>query len=97
VSSPEPVPDLIPLDGEQRHIVVRVILVGAAVVCFALGVLFGFVPGIPGFAFHIVGLLLLGAASRRVAVWVNRREARLSTRHRLWLRRFLRREVTGTS
>jgi len=96
VTSPEPLNELIAVDGPRRHVVVRVALVGGAVACFALGVLFGFVPGIPGFVFHVVGLLLLGMASRRFARWLNRRESQLPLRYRRWIRKLLRRDVRDT-
>jgi Flp pilus assembly protein TadB len=84
-------PDLLPEDGAQRGMVARVALLVAALLCFALGVVFWLVPVMTGIPFWILGFVVLGMASRAAARWVNRQERRLPRRARLLLRPRLRR------
>jgi Flp pilus assembly protein TadB len=89
--SGEDLPDLLPEAGAQRGMVARAALLVAALLCFVLGVVFWLVPVMTGIPFWILGLVLLGMASRTAARWVNRHERRLPRRARLLLRPKLRR------
>ena len=54
----------------------------AGLVLVVVGILLGPVPVAPGFVFVLLGLGLLGIASRRVAGWLDRLEAALRRRWR---------------
>ncbi len=65
----------------------RIGLLLASGVFFALGVVGWLVPVITGVPFYVLGFITLGMASRRVAHFVNRQEARLPHKYRVFLRR----------
>jgi hypothetical protein len=56
----------------------RVLLIGGALLLFALGIFGWLVPVVTGIPFYVAGLVLLGIASPSVRRWINRTEARLS-------------------
>ena len=93
-TQPPPAPELpalLPEDGAERGMVMRIVLLVVAVLCFVLGVVFWLVPVMTGIPFWILGFIVLGMASRSAARWVNRQERRLPRRARLLLRPRLRR------
>jgi hypothetical protein len=90
---PQPLPDLVRVEGQQRSLVVRIALLIVALVCFVLAIIGWLVPVVTGIPFWIAGFLVLGMASRRAARWINRQEAKLPQRWRLLLRPKLRREL----
>jgi hypothetical protein len=83
-------PPLLRIRRTRRSPVKRVLLIGAAVLCFGAGILGWLVPVITGIPFYIAGLILLAMASPRVLEWINQAEARLSPKWRKRLREGLR-------
>jgi hypothetical protein len=83
-------PALLDERGPERHYVMRVLLLLGAVGCLILGIIGWLIPVLPGFPFYILGAVLAGMASRRVAAFLNRQERRLPLRVRLLLRPKLR-------
>jgi len=65
----------------------RVLLLAAACVCFALGLVGWLVPVVTGIPFYIAGLVFLAGASERCRRWINGWERRLPHKYRLNLRR----------
>jgi hypothetical protein len=93
----QPLPDLIKVDGRDRHPLHRAALFTGAIVFFVLGVVGWLLPVITGVPFYVVAILLLGMASTRAANWFNAQERRLPHRWRVRLRKMLLRgKETGT-
>ena len=84
-----PLPDLIKVDGRDRHPLHRAALFGGALVFFVLGVIGWLVPVVSGVPFYVIAILLLGMASTRAANWFNAQERRLPHRWRVRLRKML--------
>lgn len=89
---PQPLPDLVQVEGRERSVAARVALLFMTLIFFALAIIGWLVPIVTGIPFWILGFLTLGMASRRAARWVNRQEARMPYRWRLLLRPKLRKE-----
>ena len=85
----EPLPDLF-RKPVARPVWRRCLFLVAAIVLFAIGLLTVVIPGIIGPPFHIAALICLAIFSERVRQWLNAWERRLSLRHRLTLRSWLR-------
>lgn len=64
----------------------RILLIGAALLCFVAGIFGWLVPVVTGIPFYVAGLILLAVASPPVRRWVNRSEAKLSPRWRKLIR-----------
>lgn len=79
-------PPLLRVPREPVPLGKRLLLIAGAILCFAVGIFGWLVPVVTGVPFYLLGLILLGSASRRVLEWVNRQEARLSPRWRKKLR-----------
>jgi hypothetical protein len=82
-----PLPDLIEFDERHRHWLMRSALVVGGIALLIIGAILGPVPVIPGSVFGILGLAMLGMASRRVADWINRVERKLPYKLRVGLRK----------
>jgi hypothetical protein len=82
-------PDLIKVDGRDRHPLHRAALFTGAVIFFVLGVIGWLLPVVTGVPFYIVAILLLGMASTRAANWFNAQERRMPYRWRVRLRKML--------
>jgi hypothetical protein len=78
-------PDLLP-QRRSLPVVWRVLALIGGVLFIALGFLGWLVPIVTGIPFYVVGLGLLGLASRRARGWINTAERRLPHRLRLLLR-----------
>jgi hypothetical protein len=83
---PAELPDLIP---ERRPLPMhwRILALAGGVLLIVLGFVGWLVPIVTGIPFYVVGLGLLGLASRRVRHWINTAERRLPLRLRLLLRK----------
>jgi hypothetical protein len=87
-SSP-PLPDLL-RDQDGRHpFWRRMIFLGAALVCFAAGVVGWLIPVVTGIPFYVAGLVFLGLASDRTRRFINRLERRLAESTRRRIRRLI--------
>jgi hypothetical protein len=87
-SSP-PLPDLL-RDQDGRHpLWLRMIFLGAALVCFAAGVVGWLIPVVTGIPFYAAGLVFLGLASDRTRRFINRLERRLAESTRRKIRRLI--------
>lgn len=101
MSAHRPLPDLFREPDRRHPFWLRVLFLGAALVCFAAGVVGWLIPVITGLPFYAIGLVFLGLTSERVRRWVNRLERRCaeSTRRKIrsllaripgaWLRRLI--------
>lgn len=87
-SAPEmqSIPDLVSADPAKRGIGSRILLSVGGVLLIVLGVIGWILPLVPGVPFLVLGFALLGMCSQRLAVRINRAEARLPIKWRLWLR-----------
>ena len=84
-----PLPDLL-LEQDGRHpFWLRTVFLGAALVCFVLGVVGWLIPVITGIPFYVAGLVFLGLASDRTRRLINRTERRLSENTRRKMRRLI--------
>ena len=84
-----PLPDLLH-DQQGRHpFWLRVVFLGAALVCFVGGVVGWLIPVVTGIPFYAAGLVFLGLASDRTRRLINRLERRLSESTRLRIRRLI--------
>ena len=79
-------PPLLRIRKTRKSLLSRVLLVGAAILCFIAGILGWLLPVITGIPFYVLGLILLGMASSSVRDWINRSEAKLPPRWRKLLR-----------
>lgn len=84
-----PLPDLLRSPHERHPFWLRVVFLGAAVVCFALGVVGWLIPVITGIPFYAAGLVFLGLASDRTRRFINRMERKLSEKTRRRIRRVI--------
>jgi len=91
------IPDLLQADPQKRGRTVRILLTLLAVVVLGLGVVAWILPFLSGIPLFILGLTMLGMASRRVAIAVNAAESRLPTKWRLWLRPTLRSKLESSA
>ena len=88
----KPVLPFVPIPRKPRRLWVKLVMVGSAVLCLGVGVASSALPGIPGFVFVAVGLILLGISVPKVGRWVNHLEAKLppkwrrKLRPKLWLK-----------
>lgn len=82
-------PDLLRDPAGRHPFWLRIIFLGAAVVCFALGVVGWLIPVITGIPFYAAGLVFLGLASDRTRRFINRMERRLSESTRQRMRRLI--------
>jgi hypothetical protein len=90
MSAPPPeLPDLLRLHGKRRPLWVRALCLAGAVVFFFLGLVGWLIPFVTGIPFYLVAIALLGMASDRVIVWINRLDRKLPYRWRGRLRRGL--------
>lgn len=81
--------DLLAPHERPRPTWVRALCIAGAVVFFLLGIVGWLVPVVTGVPFYLVSLALLGLASDRILLWVNRQERKLPHRWRTELRRAL--------
>jgi hypothetical protein len=88
---PVELPDLLQVERHGAGAVRKMALLLVAGGFFLLGIVFWLIPVVTGLPFHLLALMTLGMASRRVAGWINRHERRLPWRWRLRLRPALRR------
>lgn len=65
------------------------IFLGAALVCFAAGVVGWLIPVVTGIPFYVAGLVFLGLASDRTRRFINRLERRLAESTRRKIRRLI--------
>ena len=65
------------------------IFLGAALVCFAAGVVGWLIPVVTGIPFYAAGLVFLGLASDRTRRFINRLERRLAESTRRRIRRLI--------
>jgi len=65
------------------------IFLGAALVCFAAGVVGWLIPVVTGIPFYAAGLVFLGLASDRTRRLINRLERRLAESTRRRIRRLI--------
>jgi ABC-type uncharacterized transport system permease subunit len=79
-------PPLLKIRRTRRSLLKRLLLIGAAILCFITGIFGWLIPVVTGIPFYLAGLILLAMASPRVLEWINRAEARLSTKWRRRLR-----------
>lgn len=86
---PPELSDLLAPHGKDRPFWVRLLCFAGAAVCLVLGIIGWLIPVVTGIPFYLVGLALLGMASDRGVVWINRLERRLPDRFRRELRRAL--------
>jgi hypothetical protein len=84
-----PLPDLLRERDGSHPFWLRIIFMGAALVCFALGVVGWLIPVITGIPFYAAGLIFLGLASDRTRRFINRMERRLSESTRRKIRRMI--------
>lgn len=89
MTSSPPLPDLL-RDQDGRHpFWLRMIFLGAALVCFAAGVVGWLIPVVTGIPFYAAGLVFLGLASDRTRRLINRLERRLAESTRRRIRRLI--------
>lgn len=89
MTSSPPLPDLL-RDQDGRHpFWLRMIFLGAALVCFAAGVVGWLIPVVTGIPFYVAGLVFLGLASDRTRRLINRLERRLAESTRRKVRRLI--------
>ena len=86
-------PELLPEREKRLHVAWRVVALAGGIVFMILGVVGWLFPVVTGIPFYIVGLGLLGMASRRVRHWINQLDERLPTKVRLILRPKLRKAM----
>lgn len=86
-------PDLIETKGPERSVIHRVALWTLAGLCFVIGVVFWLIPVLTGIPFYVAGVAFLGMSSPRIGRWINDHEARLPHRHRVRIRKLLRRPL----
>jgi hypothetical protein len=84
-----PLPDLLRAPDGRHPFWLRVVFLGAAVVCLALGVVGWLIPVMTGIPFYAAGLVFLGLASDRTRRFINRMEHRLSENTRRRMRRVI--------
>jgi hypothetical protein len=84
-----PLPDLLRARDRRHPFWVRIIFLGAAVVCLALGVVGWLIPVMTGIPFYAAGLIFAGLASDRTRRFINRMEHRLSEDTRRRMRRVI--------
>jgi hypothetical protein len=84
-----PLPDLLREPDGRHPFWLRVFFLGAALACFALGVVGWLIPVVTGIPFYVAGLVFLGLASDRTRRLINRQERRLAESTRRKLRRVL--------
>jgi hypothetical protein len=87
----DPLGDLIATDRPPLPTWKRALLVGGGVLFLVLGMAGWLIPLVTGIPFYIVGLVMLGSASRRFAEWINGLDRRLPFKARRLLRRAKRR------
>jgi hypothetical protein len=87
-SSP-PLPDLLRNQDGRHPFWLRMIFLGAALVCFAAGVVGWLIPVVTGIPFYAAGLVFLGLASDRTRRLINRLERRLAENTRRRIRRLI--------
>jgi hypothetical protein len=87
-SSP-PLPDLLRAQDGRHPFWLRIIFLGAALVCFAAGVVGWLIPVVTGIPFYAAGLVFLGLASDRTRRFINRLERRLAESTRRKIRRLI--------
>jgi hypothetical protein len=84
-----PLPDLLREQDGRHPFWLRVVFMGAAGVCLALGVVGWLIPVMTGIPFYAAGLVFLGLASDRTRRFINRMERRLSENTRRRIRRVI--------
>ena len=75
-SPSSPLPDLLREQDGRHPFWLRVVFLGAALVCLVLGVVGWLIPVITGIPFYAAGLVFLGLASDR-----DRKSTRLNSSH----------------
>jgi hypothetical protein len=71
MTSPSPLPDLLREQDGRHPFWLRLVFLGAAVVCLVLGVVGWLIPVITGIPFYAAGLVFLGLASDRVRRFIK--------------------------
>jgi hypothetical protein len=84
-----PLPDLLRQQDGRHPFWLRLVFLGAALLCFVAGVPGWLIPAITGIPFYVRGLVFLGLASDRTRRLINRLERRLAESTRVRLRRAL--------
>src|SRR5258705_11700709 len=87
MSSSSPLPDLLREQDGRHPFWLRLVFLGAALVCFVLGVVGWLIPVITGIPFYAAGLVFLRLASDRVRRFINRMQRKLSENTRRRIRR----------
>ena len=82
-------PDLLTPHGRSRPLWVRALCLAGAFVFFVLGLAGWLIPVVTGIPFYLVAIALLGMASDRALMAINRLERKLPHRWRVALRRVL--------
>lgn len=80
------IPPLLRVNRNQPPFWKRVLLIGAAIGCFVLGIFGWLLPVITGIPFYLLGVVLLGSVSPKTRSLINRGEARLPYKWRKALR-----------
>ena len=88
-SPSSPLPDLLREQDGRHPFWLRVVFLGAALVCLVLGVVGWLIPVITGIPFYAAGLVFLGLASDRTRRLINRMERKLSENTRRKVRRVI--------
>ena len=88
-SPSSPLPDLLQEQDGRHPFWLRLVFLGAALVCLVLGVVGWLIPVITGIPFYAAGLVFLGLASDRVRRFINRMERKLSENTRRRMRRII--------
>jgi len=86
MTSEPPLPDLFREQDRRHPYWLRVVLLAAALICFAAGVVGWLLPVVTGVPFYAAGLVFLGLVSERVRRGINRAERRLAERTRRKIR-----------
>jgi hypothetical protein len=87
--SSSPLPDLLREQDGRHPFWLRLVFLGAALVCLVLGVVGWLIPVITGIPFYAAGLVFLGLASDRTRRLINRMEHKLSENTRRRIRRVI--------
>ncbi|MDQ2694971.1 MAG: hypothetical protein M3Z21_06250 [Pseudomonadota bacterium] len=89
-------PAFLRLRGRRNGSLGWVILSVIGVGLIAFGIAGLVLPLAPGVIPILIGLILLGLVNNTVRSWINRSEAHLPRKYRLWLRRRLRKNHHST-
>src|ERR1700704_2358025 len=88
-SPSSPLPDLLREQDGRHPFWLRLVFLGAALVCLVLGVVGWLIPVITGIPFYAAGLVFLGLASDRTRRFINRMEHKFSENTQRRIRRVI--------